>query len=488
MRSTRSRMGAAAALAGVAALALTACGGGGDAGTSGASGDAGTASGGDDPAAVAQAAWESTEPVTITISDLPATSKPEIRQNLLNLIADFEKENPHITIEPQEVTWAADTFPTMLASDTVPTVMDIPFTEMQPMIQRGQAADITDYVALDPALGESNASLIDHTRDPEGRQHGVPKYAYTMALYYNRAVFTQAGLDPDNPPKTWDEVREASTTITDKTDAQGFLFMTTENTGGWVFTPIVNGFGGRTVSEDGTKATFDDPAVKQALEFYRDVRWTDDAAGSNFLMNFMDGNQAFAGGQVGMYVGPGNQYKSIVTSLGMPVDDLGLAPLPQDSDGIGTLMGGADGLFSPKATPEQLAAAVKWVSFQYYRRFTDQDYAVSNAQAQVADDVPVGLPELPLVSMDLVNQWLGWVKDEVNVPRDNYTAYIASVTPGDPGELALIGEPRLAAQQIYALEDTMIQTVLTEQDADIDALLADTQEQAQAAIDEANAQ
>ncbi len=489
MRSTRSRLSAAAAIAGVAALALTACGGGGDeSGTSGASGDAGGTGGSEDTAAVAQAAWDSTEPVTISISDLPATSKPEVRQNFLTVIEDFEKENPNITVEPQEVTWAADTFPTMLASDTVPTVMDIPFTEMQPMIQRGQAADVTDYVALDDALAESSETLVDMTRGDDGRQYGIPKDAYTMALYYNRALFDQAGLDKDNPPQTWDEVREAAKTIADKTDAQGFVFMTTENTGGWVFTPIVNGFGGRTVSEDGTTATLDDPAVKQALQFYNDLRWEDNTAGSNFLVGFSDANQIFASGQAGMYIAPGNQYKNLVTSLGMNKDDMGLAPLPQDSDGIGTLAGGTDALISPKAEPEQIAAAVKWVSFQKFRQYTDQDFAVSQAEAQAADGTPVGLPNYPLVSQELLNTWLGWIQDKVDVPRENFALYIASMTPGDPAELALVPEPRFAGQQIYALEDTMIQTVLTEQGSDLDALIADTQSQAQAAIDEASAQ
>ena len=36
-------------------------------------------------------------------------------------------------------------------------------------------------------------------------------------------LFEQAGLDPDNPPTTWDEVREAAKTITEKTGKAGFM-------------------------------------------------------------------------------------------------------------------------------------------------------------------------------------------------------------------------------------------------------------------------
>ena len=235
------------------------------------------------------------------------------------------------------------------------------------MIQREQAADVTHYVALDEALGESNESLVELATGPDDRQYGVPMDAYTMGLYYNRSLFEEVGLDPDAPPQTWDEVREAATKINDGTDAQGFIFMTSDNTGGWVFTPIVNGFGGETVSEDGTTATLDDPAVKEALQFYHDVRWEDNSAGSNFLVAFDDANQLFGAGQAGMYIAPGNQFNNIVTNLGMDVDEIGLAPLPQDSDGIGTLAGGTHGMINPKASPEEIAAAVKYLSFYKFQ-------------------------------------------------------------------------------------------------------------------------
>ncbi|MGO1714691.1 MAG: ABC transporter substrate-binding protein, partial [Ancrocorticia populi] len=304
MRNRKSRLGAVAAVASTVCLTLAACGGGDS--------DATDGSDNGDSAAIAQEAWESEAPVTISVSDLPPTSKPEIREARLALIEDFEDKYPYITVEPEEVTWAADTFPTMLASDTVPTVMNLPFTEMQPMIQREQAADVTDYVALDEALGESNESLVELATGPDDRQYGVPMDAYTMGLYYNRSLFEEVGLDPDAPPQTWDEVRDAATKINDETDAQGFIFMTSDNTGGWVFTPIVNGFGGETVSEDGTTATLDDPAVKEALQFYHDVRWEDNSAGSNFLVAFDDANQLFGAGQAGMYIAPGNQFNNIV--------------------------------------------------------------------------------------------------------------------------------------------------------------------------------
>ena len=44
---------------------------------------------------------------------------------------------------------------------------------------------------------------------------------------------------------------------------------------------------------------------------------------------------------------------------------------------------------------------------------------------------------------------------------------------------------QFGTQRVYAIEDTLIQTVFTDENADIDALVTDAQDQAQAAIDEA---
>ena len=45
----------------------------------------------------------------------------------------------------------------------------------------------------------------------------MPIAAYGQALHYNRTLFQQAGLDPDKPPTTWDEIRQDAKQIADKT-------------------------------------------------------------------------------------------------------------------------------------------------------------------------------------------------------------------------------------------------------------------------------
>jgi len=49
-----------------------------------------------------------------------------------------------------------------------------------------------------------------------GRIYGLPRAVNTLALYYNRDMFRQAGLDPARPPQSWSAVTEAAARLTDR--------------------------------------------------------------------------------------------------------------------------------------------------------------------------------------------------------------------------------------------------------------------------------
>lgn len=417
-------------------------------------------------------------PVTISVGDMPSTETPELRANFERRIEQFVEEYPHITVEPSETEWQADTFQALVAGGTLPTVLNVPFTEMGGLIARGQVADITDHLVESEVLSSLNPSVQEVTTDAEGRSYGVPVSAYTMGLLYHRGLFESAGLDPDDPPQTWEEVRAAAQTIDENTDAQGFQTMTLENTGGWILTTMSYSLGSTMQSEDGTTATLDNDATRQALEFYRTLRWDDDTLGSNFLVGYGDANNQFAAGRVGMYVQGADSFHNIVTTLGLDVDDFGVAPLPQGPDGLGTLGGGSVRIISPRATPEQISAALTWIEFMFFEAYSDEAVARAEAETAVADGLPVGHPVLPVVSAELSEQRLAWTSDLVNVPRENWELYLSTVQ-----ELPLVPEPAVKAQEMYALLDPVVQAVLTREDADIDQLLADAQASAQAAID-----
>jgi len=412
---------------------------------------------------------------TITVA-IDAGLEKEARANFDARVEAFEKANPDITVKAQEYTWTATTFTADLAGGTLPDVFTIPFTDGRGLIANKQIADISDLVAELPYAADFNPNVAQAGQSEDGSQWAVPIAAYGQAVHYNRSLFEAAGLDPDDPPTTWDGIREAAKKITDATGEAGYATMTSGNTGGWILTTLVNAFGGRTENADSTEPTIDsDPAVAEVLQYLHDLRWDDNSMGANFLYDWGTINQDFASGRIGMYVSGGGNYGNLVTQNALNPDDYGITVLPLQGDDPGVLGGGTLAAVSPKADDAAQAASVKWIDFYYLAKITDEDVAVETAKLAASLDQPVGAPELPIFNAEQFAEYQSWIAPYVNVPLDQMTPYT-----DNSGDQPLIAEPRTATQDVYALLDTVVQSVLTDQNADIDQLLADAQAQAEA--------
>jgi multiple sugar transport system substrate-binding protein len=411
----------------------------------------------------------SAEEVTISVSNLPPSTEAGAREAFLQRVEEFEAAYPNITIEPNEYEWAIDTFAAQLAGGTLPTVFQIPFTDSQGLIERGQVADITAEVQTLPYASDFNPNVLAVAQNADGGIFGVPIAAYGIGLQYNRAMFEEAGLNPDAPPTTWAEVREAAKAISEATGQAGFAQMTQDNTGGWMLTTLSYAFGGRLQepTADGVDVTIDNPGTVAALEYLKALRWEDNSMGSNFLYNWGTINQAFAAGQVGMYMGGSDVYNSLVTENGIDPDTYGLTVLPLEGDEAGVLGGGTVAAVRADASDAERDAAVKWIDFYYMGKLTDQDAAVADAEALAASDAPVGSPALPIFGAEQLAQSDAWVADLVNVPIEQMAPFKDHIL-----EQPLIPEPPANTQEMYAILDTVVQTVLTEEDADIATLLA----------------
>jgi ABC-type glycerol-3-phosphate transport system substrate-binding protein len=408
------------------------------------------------------------EPVTIHVSNLPPETEASVREAFLERVAEFEDANPNITIEPEEWEWEAGTFGAQLAGNTLPTTFEIPFTYGQTLIARGQLADITAEVNELPYAADFNPSVLDVVQDADDHIYGVPSAAYGMGLHYNRTLFEQAGLDPDKPPTSWDEVREFAATIAEKTGQAGYMQMTQDNTGGWILTTTTYAMGGRVEDGQGddVTATLDNDGTKQALEMLKAMRWDDDSMGDNFLFDWAGINQEFAAGKIGMYLQGSDAYNSMVTENNINPDDYGLTVIPLEGDDAGVLGGGTLVGVRPDASPIERAAAVKWIDFFYLSKLTDQDQAVADAEALVATDGPLGTPVLPVFDEEQLAEQDSWIADFVNVPLDQMTGFKDNIL-----DQPLVAEPPASAQELYAELDTVVQAVLTDENADIDALL-----------------
>ncbi len=406
-------------------------------------------------------------PVTITVGDRPTPDKPADLASFERKVKEFTDLHPNIKVETTETKWEAKTFQAKLAGGSLPTVMNVSFTEPQNMIRNKQLPDITDALKQVDLLDKLNPATLKIVQDAEGRVYGVPIDVFSVGLAYNRDLFTKAGLDPDKPPTSWDEVRSYAKQIAEKTGKAGYAQLTTNNTGGWMLSTMTYSLGGSVQSPDGKASTFNDAPMKQALQLLKDMRWTDKAMGSQFLYNQEDVRQDFAAGKIGMVMQAPDAYDMSVKNFGMDPADFGMAGLPQAGGVHGTLTGGSIKMISVKSTPEQVLAGLKWIEYDQFRKYTDEKIAVDDAKNVISDKGFVGRPALSPLSQQVWDQYLAWIKPQTNVPVEQFNGYVETAKT-----YPLIPEPANRAQEVYAALDPVVQEVLTKEDADIDDLLA----------------
>ncbi|KHL15716.1 ABC-type glycerol-3-phosphate transport system substrate-binding protein [Mumia flava] len=415
---------------------------------------------------------------TITVEGWRPGDEQATADSVKDLVAEFNKENPDIVVEPVEWEWKAETFPAQLAGGTLPTTFRVPFTDTLGLVQRSQIADVTDQVDALPYADSFNPSVLAAAQDAEGRIYGLPSDVYGMGLHYNRALFDEAGLDPDDPPATWDEVRAAAKQITERTGQPGYAEMTKDNTGGWLLTTLTYAFGGRIESEDGAEATIDNPETRAVLEMLHGMRWEDGSMGNNLLLDWSGINQAFAAGKVGMYVGGSDVYNALVTTNDIDPDTYGLTTVPlADDPDAGILGGGSVSVVRADASDAEKEAAVAWNDFFRVRKLVDEEAAVLDAETLAASDQPIGTPLLPVFDEDTWTQQREWIADYINVPVDQMTGFTDNIF-----DQTLVPEPPSHTQEVYAILDGVVQKVLSDEDADIAALLSKANDDANAVL------
>jgi multiple sugar transport system substrate-binding protein len=431
---------------------------------------------------VASAHSSSSSSVSISVASLIPGSTKAATTQFNNQVSEFEKANPGIKVKSVTYQWTGPTFAAKLAAGTLPTVFTVPFTDARTLGTNKQLADLSKYVRALPYFKEYNPAVIAEGTTSNGKIIAVPTAAYAQALHYNRALFSQAGLDPNSPPTTWAQVMADAKIISQKTGKAGYVEMgKDDNTAGWILTTIAYSLGGRMETGTGTKAvaTVNNPATVSALNMLQQMRWTDNSMGSNFDYGWSDINQAFAAGQVGMYVSGSDVFTNLVQASNIDPSIYGLTALPTAAGNpkAAVLGGGTLAAVRPNASADQIAAAVKWIDFYYEQPLVNKAAAIRNAKTLAASKQPIGVPALPVFDQKQYTLANSWIKSYINVPLKQMSGYTSGVF-----KQHLAPEPEASTQSVYHSLDAAVEAVLTTPDANIPQLLADANTAAQQAI------
>ena len=189
--------------------------------------------------------------------------------NLLRTVADeFEKENPNIKIDLQVNSW--DNYWTALeAAATGGSLPDTFWMHSNNIYYYGandQLMDLTPYI--------EKSSKVDLANYPQGlvgiynineKQYAVPKDYDTVALWYNKTLFDEAGIGYPDDTWTWKDLKEAAKKLTKEDKSQyGFCAGLNNQEGYYNF---VYQNGGEIITDD-KKSGYSESAAVAGIEEY----------------------------------------------------------------------------------------------------------------------------------------------------------------------------------------------------------------------------
>ncbi len=246
--------------------------------------------------------------------------------------AEWEAANPGYKIVPELVGWGQcqDKVTTLAAAGTPVALAYVGSRTLKQFA-------LNDLIVPIPMTDEEKAAYYNYVPETvtiDGTQWGVPVAFSTKALYWNKDVFEAAGLDPETPPKTWEEEIAFAKQIEENTDVDGFgvVAKTFDNTLHqflhWVYTND-----GQVIDAEGN-IVLDSPQNLEALTALRDITAYAEEGPTAYEQNevraiFLDGGLGMIHAAVGA-----------VNLLEETDINWGVAPLPlgPSAKGQGTLL------------------------------------------------------------------------------------------------------------------------------------------------------
>jgi sn-glycerol 3-phosphate transport system substrate-binding protein len=294
----------------------------------------------------------------------------QIGEVIESQIAKYNTSQNEIFVEgvfQQSYNGVQEKFQAALVSGDVPEVVQIEIHATPKFASAGALTPLEEFYKNDPEFNFDDlvpAGLLNQSWD--GQLYAMPINRSTPVLYYNKELFRAAGLDPDKPPTTWQEFREAAKALTKveggETTVHGFL----AGTSWWYFESLVWGNGGEIMTPDVSQVTFAEKGAAP-LQVWGDMIHVDETA------RFFTGDKAYDQTIEAFATGKGGMMFQSTASLGAVtraitekgnIVDLGTAFVPH-MDGFGTAVptgGAAAGI--PTAVPAEKKQAawefIKW--------------------------------------------------------------------------------------------------------------------------------
>jgi multiple sugar transport system substrate-binding protein len=283
------------------------------------------------------------------------------------LIQQFEAANPDVrVIHNSDIPY--DQFIDKVAASAPagvgPDVVTLFYGWVPSWVDAGYLLPLPEEVYTADEIAEQFSPMVPQSQF-EGNYWAVPTAVRTLALFWNKDLFAEAGLDPEVPPSTIDELLDFAIQLTQYDDAgniliEGYPVSMPGQDHHWFREVLVRQFGGQPYSDDNRTVMYNSPEGCEAFQYLVQFE-TEYNTGSNDL--FEDGTNAFLQGKAAMHIDGSFRVGSIAANA--PDLNYGVAELPVHN-GVQSTFGSywTHGLTRKAAEdPARLDASIRFLQF-----------------------------------------------------------------------------------------------------------------------------
>lgn len=275
------------------------------------------------------------------------------------IVADFEAANPDIKVDAIYSGNYDDTRVRALSAlaSGEPAQLAVMFSiDAYDLIEQDLVVAFEDIEGVNPDWLDSFYPALMANSRIEGKTWGIPFQRSTIVAYYNKEMFREAGLDPESPPATWDELVSMGKALT-KDGTYGLMIPSTGYPY-WMFQALAIQNGKEVMSNDGLTTYFDDDAVVDTLEFWQSLSQEHGIMPAG-TVEWGTLRQAFLEGQTAMMWHSTGNLTAVKNNASF---DFGVAELPANVR-PGSPTGGGNFYVFKDTSPEEKAAALKLIEF-----------------------------------------------------------------------------------------------------------------------------
>jgi multiple sugar transport system substrate-binding protein len=261
---------------------------------------------------------------TLTYGLWDQTQVPAMKK----IIAEFNKGNPKITVRIVLTPW--DSYWTKLQTAATGGAAPDVFWMTQDSFKLYASGGV--LLRLDDLIKRDHINMNDYVQSVvdgftwKGGHFGLPKDTNSFGVFYNKKLFSEAGLRFPDSSWTWNDLVTVARRLTnEKKNVYGVAAPLTDVQGYYLTIPQANGY---VISPDGRKSGYDDPRTRNGIEFWTDLINKYHASPSLQQMTDTDALTMFTSGKTAMYYA-GSWDPVAINAVPYTKANADVAPLPK---------------------------------------------------------------------------------------------------------------------------------------------------------------